>query len=57
MKVPTPVEVMMAYGQAIDEVNKEWRANNERHSYIPEIRISQRAAEILYGEKTDDRAA
>lgn len=56
MKVPTPVEVMMAYGQAIDEVNKEWRANNERHSFIPEIRITNRATEILYGEKINEAA-
>jgi hypothetical protein len=48
---------MIAYGRAIGEINDEWAKNDERHSFIPEIRIAERATEILYGEKSDDRAA
>ena len=57
MKMPTPMEVMIAYAQAIAEVNDEWMKNGERHSFIPEIRISERVKEILYGERVNGRAA
>jgi hypothetical protein len=53
---PTPMEVSMAYEQAIDEVNVRWRNEGSRHSYIPAIEISARAMEILYGDR-DERAA
>lgn len=56
MKIPTPMEVMIAYAQAIAEVNDEWMKNGERHSFIPEIRISERVKEILYGERVNEAA-
>jgi hypothetical protein len=53
---PTPMEVSMAYEQAIDEVNVRWRNEGGRHSYIPAIEVSARAMEILYGD-SDERTA
>jgi hypothetical protein len=54
--IPKPTEVMNAYGQAIAEINAEWDESEERHSFIPAVRIRSRVLEILYGGR-DERAA
>jgi hypothetical protein len=54
--LPKPIEVMNAYAQAIAEINEEWAKSDERHSFIPAVRIRFRVLEILYGGR-DERAA
>jgi hypothetical protein len=54
--LPKPIEVMNAYAQAIAEINDEWDESEERHSFIPAVRIRARVVEILYGG-CDERAA
>jgi hypothetical protein len=54
--LPKPIEVMNAYAQAMAEINDEWDESEERHSFIPAVRIRARVVQILYGDR-DERAA